>query len=361
MQTYQNEIELENLVSIDSLKIRIPFSRVEILDTNLGANFIVFNEKTSEVSEEESFKKNSLKHSVKGVTTYYGLERQVNAMGIVSEYLVILFNSKLVYDRYFEGITNGNIGLIYDRLISMSIVSFDYDTFLSGECTDVDYKKDIECKQYRKAISLIEQNAKAHKKINKGCNHFNAIGNVGIEFGKRITATESYPFVKIYHKGIELGGNKSLAFYMEYLSNLGVDMDNLIRIEATIKNRKHFKKFGITDTRLSSLLKTPQSKMSEIISKSLKVHLEPRVNTFIQNDNLSPTEQYELNLMSVVMHSGYSFDYIVSNCIKTLPEAYQRTRILDRARELYSNHLKGNKSDVITKEIDTFFKGIGWE
>ena len=224
-------------IEIDSLKVRIPLSKVHILNEELGATLVPVNQQTGDVYNDQTYKKNSYKISYKGISIYFGLENQIDGKRDVVEYLVILFSSKLLSERYFEGITETNIGLLYDRLISFGVVSFDYDIFISSECTDVDFKRDDIQNEFRDAVTFLETSAKSYKQKDKGCNPFKSKDKLGIEFGSRNKANERYPFLKMYAKAVELINN-SLDFWSEFLSDQGLDIADLVRTEITIKNKK---------------------------------------------------------------------------------------------------------------------------
>ena len=140
MQKYVLSSQISNIwlkiISIDSLKIRIPLSEVELIGDNLGKIHTVVNIETGESFDE--FKRNSEKYNYKGVSVHWRLEDQYDK-GIVISYLVILVNSKIFRDlRYFYGITKDNSKSVYDNIIELGIAKFTYDSFLKAQCTDVD-------------------------------------------------------------------------------------------------------------------------------------------------------------------------------------------------------------------------------
>lgn len=347
-------------IEIDSLKVRIPLSKVHILDEELGATIVPVNQRTGDVYDDQMYKKNSYKIHYKGISVYFGLENQIDYKGEVIEYLVIMFNSKLLHDRYFEGITETNIGFLYDRLISFGIVSFDYDTFLSSECTDVDFKRDDVQNEFRDAVTFMETNAKSYKQKDKGCNPFKSKDKLGIEFGSRKTASHIYPFLKMYAKGVELINN-SLDFWSEFLSDQGLDIADLVRTEITIKNKKHFMRLGIRDTRLETLLRLKQEQKKEFFVDAFKIHLEPRTTLGrILSDELTPKDKIIVSLLSQTMAFGRSFDDTKEIILSCMSSPVQKSRSKKELEQLYEENLRGSKEDTKTRRMSKWFSDLGW-
>lgn len=347
-------------IEIDSLKIRIPLKKVHLINSELGSTLTPLNVQTGEVYDDESYKKNSYKVYYKGISVYFKLENQVDFKSDVIEYLVILFSSKLLQERYFEGITETNIGILYDRIISFGVVSFEYDTFLSSECTDVDFKRDDIQNEFRSAITFMETNAKSYKQKDKGCNPFKSKDKLGIEFGSRNKANERYPFLKMYSKGVELINN-SLDFWSEFLSDQGLDISDLVRTEITIKNKKHFMRLGIRDTRLETLLKLSQEQKKEFFVDAFKTHLEPRTTLGrALTDELSPKDKIIVSLLSQTMTFGRSFDDAKEIVLSCMSSPVQKSRSKKELERLYEDNLKGSKEDTKTKRMSKWFSDLGW-
>ena len=347
-------------IEIDSLKVRIPLSKVHILNDELGATLVPVNQQTGDVYDDQTYKKNSYKVYYKGVSIYFGLEKQIDFKGDVIEYLVILFSSKLLNERYFEGITQTNIGLLYDRLISFGVVSFDYDIFLSSECTDVDFKRDDIQNEFRDAVRYMETNARSYKQKDKGCNPFKSKDKLGIEFGSRSKANERYPFLKMYAKSVELINN-SLDFWSEFLSDQGLDIADLVRTEITIKNKKHFMRLGIRDTRLEALLKLNQEQKKEFFVDAFKIHLEPRTTLGrVLSDELTPTNKIIVSLLSQTMAFGRSFGDAKEVILSCMSDPVQNSRSKKLLNKLYEENLKGSKEDTKTRRMSKWFSDLGW-
>ena len=59
------------------------------------------------------------------------------------QYLIILVNAKQLGSRYFEGITIDNVVQLHSYLIGLGVVQFSLKELMKGECTDIDFKKEI--------------------------------------------------------------------------------------------------------------------------------------------------------------------------------------------------------------------------
>ena len=346
--------------TIDSLKIRIPLHQVEIKNESIKGSWILVNDITGEVSPGK-FKENSYAIKQNGISVRFGIESQNTANRKVETFLVILVNSKLLKREYFDGITEKNVGKVYDELIKYDVVSFSYKSFLSAECTDVDIKKDckMSLKGFDDSISSIEQHARPSKKRGQGYRRIKEKTNQGIEFSERKTTSFcSNPFFKIYHKELELNNNSS-EFADKYLSE--IDYSDTVRFECTIKNKKHFRYLGVDETTLKNILELPINKMNEMMSTTISKHLEKRIIEIRTISDLSPNSMIIYNMIIALMSFGHSFDNIKNevalNGIKNKSKRSQKAKDLS---EIYSKYIKDSILDKTTKEVDNFANFIGW-
>jgi len=348
--------------SIDSFKIRIPIHKVEVLNINLGANAIEVNVDTGEQLSEEEYKKNALKVSEHGITVRYALERQKTSTQLVAEYLTIGINSKALKERYFEGITKDNIVIVYDYLMAQDIVYFALDDLLQSECTDVDIKKDTELKDFRKHIPSIDKNTKPSKKKGRGSNTFRRSYNQGIEFSVRTTTeAQSNPFVKIYQKYIELYHN-SIDFYREHIEPhyKAKDIEHRVRIETTVKNKKHFRYFDVENTTLNNLLNLSEDRLNYIIKTSLQKHMQPIKKVIqIDTDKVLPNDILLYTAIDLLLQQGMSFERISEGLVQLIEDRSQKSKKRQKLRDLYTLHIEGTEVDIETKDLDQFYIDIG--
>lgn len=353
------------VISNDSLKIRIPIEKVEILDFLLSTeNLILVNADTGEQIDAEGydleFKRRAKTIKENGITTRFAIEKQQTAFKTTAEYLVILFNSKLLRERYFEGITDENIDLIYEYLIGYKVASFSFTDFLSAECTDVDFKKDI---NYESDFSTLTKTLYGQtiesRNSGKGANRFNKKTNQGIQFSKRETTQfKTNPYLKIYHKGVELEYN-STEFRDLYLP--GIDCTNRVRIEATVKNKKHFRAlFGKAfNTELQSVLMLSSEQKELIFRVAAKAHLQPLIRKSRIATGMKPNTAIHLSALNIIMQKGISFELARDALIDNVQGESQRSRKRTELTNLYYDYIKGSEVDETTKEIQEFFSIIG--
>jgi len=348
--------------SIDSLKLRIPIERVEIVSDSLGANVIEINLDTGEQLSEEVYKKNALKLTDNGITVRYAIERQKTTDQSVKEFLTIGINSKILKERYFEGITKETVLIAYNYLIDQKVALFEYMDLLEAECTDVDIKKDTELKDFRKHIPSIDKNTKPSKKKGRGSNTFRKFHNVGIEFSIRTTTeAQSNPFVKIYQKHLELY-HHSTDFFREYIEpNYKTnDLQHRVRIETTVKNKKHFRYFDIEDTTLGNLISLPEEVLNNIIKTSLHKHMQPIQRTIqIDTSKVKANDIMLYTAIDLLLQQGISFERISDLMVESIDNRSQRSKKRAYLKVLYDLHIEGTEADIETKELDQFYIDIG--
>ena len=347
-------------ISIDSLKIRIPIHQIKIVDESITSKWLLVNEKTGDI-DETYFKENSFKVSNNGISIRYGIEKQQTARQRIEPFLIILLPSKILCNRYFEGFTATNIEIVYNALISHKVVDFSLKSFLNAECTDVDFKKDtiLDLDTYNTSIKKIIDLAKPSKKKNQGYNIFNSVDNKGIEFSdRRTTSFKSNPYLKIYHKEVELTNN-SETFARNYLQE--VDIANVVRIECTVKNKAHFRYLGIEDTRLQKLLELSPEAKEKIMSSTLAKHLEPRLNEIVNKAEIKPNDRILYNFIISLMKSGFSFQTIRDViAISGIDCKVTRSRKRKEMNIIYNTYIERTKLDKLTKEVDRFFNFLRW-
>ena len=113
---------LVNCWAIDSLKIRIPLNRVQILDEGIREMVVRVSARTGEVLEEKQNTKES--RDEHGIKTVYSIEKRATKFDTI-EYLVVLVNAKQLKERYFEGIKG-------KTLLSFTRISSGLESFISA-------------------------------------------------------------------------------------------------------------------------------------------------------------------------------------------------------------------------------------
>lgn len=350
------------IISIDSLKIRIPIELVKITNISLLSHWYLINE-YAEI-DPNIYKKNSLSFEDKGVKVRFAIEKFSlkkidQGAEAVKEFLVILVSSKILKSRYFEGITEGTAKVVYDELISLNVAHFSFDDFLHNSfCTDVDFKKDTVCKRLPEVIQDMVKKVKPSKKKDEGYRSFIQKDNVGIEFSDRkTTAFNTNPFFKIYHKEIELN-TKSQEFSSNYLT--AFKYANLCRLEATVKNRKHFKYLGIDNTSFGCLISLSDEKKQNIISVATNFHLsrvlaQPKKQTGL----LSPDKVVIYNAVSYMIGEKINFDRILIYLLSGIENKVARSRKKAEITAIYKDCIFGSNEDKTAEEINEFYTFMG--
>lgn len=262
---------------IDSFKLRILKEDLKsiTLPNNLNAKIISIYADTGEIVDSNQLgikdKANILKLSNDDdITSIAVAIESIRTSLNQRDYLTLKITSKLLKQRYYEGINSETIFNVVEYLNSVGI-GISLEQLLKSEITDIDICKDnlITPNKYNSLINTIKTNAKPSKEQNKGYNIFNQKENKGIEFSSRKKATPSNAFFKIYNKFLD---SKSLKHF-KFFENYGLQTDiNLHRIEATLKNKKHFEKYNLNNT-LETFLNIEQNDLAKIISDITSIHL----------------------------------------------------------------------------------------
>ncbi len=354
----KNKIPLD--ISIDSLKIRIPFELIKVLNPSLLGKWILLNEDTGEV-DPKVFKQNALSFSENGIKTKFGIEKQYTKTQKTRDFLVILVNSKLLKHNYFEGINSNTIEQLYNNLMSFNVISISYKDFISvSEGTDIDIKKDcnIPMSTFTKSIDQCRQISKPSKLKDSGYRVFRDKDNKGIEWSTRKSSSyKSKPFLKIYHKETELKNN-SIEFSEEHLE--GIDYTDIVRIETTIKNAAHFRHLGVNTNSLKDILKLSQDTLQGIMSKAIKQHLEPRVRQIKKDNKLKPFELIIYASILLSMKGGVSYESYKSSVLSVLHNKTERNRKRKVLDMIYDRHIKGLSEDKTSQEKDVFWRFLNW-
>ena len=259
--------------SFDSFRIRIPFHLVEILESRL-IDFVYLVSGDGE--ELDKFKETSYKVHKTGFNFNFRIDKLLNGnKGETNKFVVVLINSKMIEQRYFEGIQAGNISIIYTMIMKLGVINCSFETFMDSHVTDLDVKIDHKAEKeiFISTIDELKQMVIPSQKNYVGCNWFKRADNAGIEFNTRERATPSSPYFKIYHKETELK-ERSKIFADKYLSE--IDFHNVIRFEYTLKNAKMMKDYGIKETKLKDLIKTPQEEFKRLHEIYLKKNFQVR-------------------------------------------------------------------------------------
>jgi len=364
--------DVPNSIRIDSLKLRIPLSLISLKDTSVLNHYIEVNESTGEFNPEEyklKFKEYLFTTTSK---VKIGIERRNTFQGGNEECLMIYLNSKILRERYFQGLHFDLIKDVYSDLISLNIFDLDFDTFVRSECTDIDFKFD-EVMNQETWNSLLDEFMRLtlqSAELDKGYKRFKPTKqeplNNGLQYNKRATATPSRPFLKLYWKGGELLSN-SLDYYNEHLNQANEDqVKQIVRIETTIKNKEHAKKLGIESTTLLSLLSLTEAEKETMFRKIISKHLvkpnrDIKVERAKNEDKMSATQHTDYNAIMLVMTlakvpSKDAIEMLLQGIECKVSKSRRRTALT----RIYKAHIEGNKIDISVEKMNSFFTKFGW-
>jgi len=347
--------------SLDSFKIKIPIEKAQIVNFELNQHRMVMVANTSEIIKE--YKENSLLIENNGVKTRFIIEVQpIDDIGNTREYLSMLINSKLIYNNYFQGISSNSINILYNNLMALKVANFSLNDLLNGELTDIDIKIDqvIELNPFNELINYFKNNSRESNQAGKGYKLFSQQNNKGIQFSVRQTTSfATNPYFKIYHKQIELD-TKSNIFANAYLK--GINYNDVVRTEFTIKNKKHIKSLGIKDNTLKTFLNLDNNFWLNVIQQYTSIHLGTNIKPTSKNKvKMTPTESIFYYFITTGMTSNQTAEKIIDNCISNIECRRAKSRKKKQLFDIYLKFIKGSKIDSNTKQVNSFLNNLGIE
>jgi len=280
-----NHIINTNDISIDSIDVKIPFDKVNVLDQNLLHCWERVNTGTGDIAKNSKSSPSTLfdnnlysivfkvKHEpfkdLKGETT-------------TKPYLVILLTSKVLHSNYLQGITKDNSEDVLQWINDSKIVKIqDDDFYLNSRCSNIDTKIDFNLDDddddWHSFLSSIIQVVRPSKLSDIGYRKFTYQSDDGkkhtngIYLGSQKGLSVSRPFVRMYHKTLQLY-QMNRSFVEAYLNDSKLVKN--YRIEMNIKNKKHLKSLSIDDNSFKGIVTMSQKKKKEIMGNGVVNHLE---------------------------------------------------------------------------------------
>jgi len=294
------------IAKIDSFKIRILKSDCQAIDKRLMEYWGEVSE-NGEITDSETWKRKSLQIKENGISTHYALQKLVGKEKLISEYVVILINAKLLKQDYFKGITRETIEEVYKILMEQNIVHFGIAKLLYSPVTDLDICADFNLEKSDQWAPMIDNFKKLTKPTTNEGAGYSATCNESIkiiQWSKRKIASITYPHVKIYAKSLEL-----LVKSNHFKLSFGIEApDTLARLEATIKNADHYKSFGFDPPfTLAALMGLSNDDRLMIIRECLKRHLfADQSMTAAGDKSVSVKEILALSLLAACNNDLYA-------------------------------------------------------
>src|SRR5699024_2990055 len=348
--------------SIDSFIVRIPLSKVKIADSELNQSILRISKETGECLNEERITRKYVEtgKGVKVTIQVKTIRDKVRGRYKYSTYLVIKCTSKLLKERYFEGINHSTIYKYWEALQALNVAHFSFDVFMRASITDLDIKRDfrLEPTEYKALIESLKVLAKPSIYQAQGIKFFNQKGNTGIQFSARETATPANPYLKIYNKKTELEV-RSTEFRNTYLRD--VDLENLYRFEFTLKNAKHMKMYEIEPNNLANFMHLfifdeEQGRIQRMAKDIWNKHVNP-IQPTVSTEKESSLKRVYLKTIPLLLAQNYPKSWIVEHFTNDMDRA-GRSRHKKIIEECFSE-VEGKNPSLKDRKIDQILERIG--
>ena len=357
-----------DICTIDSTKIRIPFVECKILNESVLSRWVMVNETTGEVSNTD-FKSNCYTHQQNGIKLRIGIETK--GVSVVqkgehlnlSKYVTMVITSKMLRKDYFKGITKETLPIVYDYVMSLNVFSCSYDSFCNSMATDTDICKDFKAsfEDMRELMKSLEKHSNPYTQKGIGVRaYIDGKNQNGIEWNDRNTTSLRHPFVKVYSKYLDLYGQgikqDRRDFAQSYITE--EETKDLYRVEVTLKNRKAFKAYGITNTTLLDIVSLSQDKMSDMLSKTVNKNIsKPSSKPNKPKEGMTPQERFIYNGLSMILQTT-PYGIAIELMTEDLPSS-SKTKYIQKVNAIYVKWIKGQET-YKTENIDTLMKAVGW-
>lgn len=293
---------------IDSAKFYID---KDLFDSvSIPERFILTDADSGELIEE--FKKNALSIPYKNHKVY--ISNVVKTLGnsrqqkFFIEKVMVYFPAK-VSDNYFNGITREDFIGVLEFIREKGYVSFtDVNKVFAGVFVkDLDIKIDYQLKdQNREQIDEYYKVLKGRFNGSSDEWHYfkNKRNGFGIQAFSRERSNLKKPFFKFYDKSIEMKNTANAAYYETLSEELKGELrSNFVwRYEITMKNKKYFEHYGITN-RLEDLYDVTQEKWKEI-GKDYLLKAFDKKRRVIDPDKIVIRDRVEMLFVRYCIDSG---------------------------------------------------------
>lgn len=378
MQGKYKTIKL-NQPKIDSFTLNIKLLDCEIYDERLTSLTSTYYHSLDQYETEPNPPK-PFTHSENGLTTRISLNNFLvfnpsTNLKETTQFIKLVITTKFLKSNYFDGINSSNIYELYLQFINLGIFYTSFETFIQSQVNDIDICQDTcvnKLQTFSDAIdSIYQQSQSKFKYLNrfKNKNEY----NTGMDMNSRHKATPSLPYIKLYHKEIELL-TRSTEFYELYLRQHfnKSDIKNLVRVEATIRNSRHKKRLSnnniLPDFKtLQELLQIETTQLYKFLQYSVSSYVETKPR--IKNPNLSPSEHIMFQLIQSLVLNGYDYFTILQQTIETYKGSSKATTQMQKSRmklqitKLYDllihKDIKIQEISDQNQEVNNYLKSIG--
>jgi len=309
---------------IDSATLVLPLDKVQIVNVSAVERSVIVGEETGEIKGVKE--QGAPPTRINGIAYKYVIQRNAITKDGAQDVVKIDVNAKQLKARYLQGITRDNVKHLYDFHIDLGDIYCSYEDFLSGRLIDVDFKIDfhLSSKQdainnYQTLFSLVNPKLKA-----QGAPFFknwSEPNNMGLEFYdrkvlKRRNPPPSKQNTRIYLKGIELL-NKSYEFWSTYLEPLGIDAENVLRIETWGgKNANTFYRYGFEDTSLNGVLDITMAQAMPMFKKPFSHFFEGTARDKVKPNSMTFNQELHFLRLKEFINEGFGIDEAIELTIQ---------------------------------------------
>ena len=336
--------------SIDSLKLRIPFHEVTILDKSIldTKRKLIISDATGEILSEDK---------IKGLTTEIKFHSYSIKIAIISlydfkqkqsdEFLEVYLHSKILEQNYFDGFTQQNIKSVYDKLMSAKVFFCSEDIFFNSTLNDIDIKHDFNLNNntFKELCKELQSRATPTTKLGQGANVYE---NGNLTFNRRETSSYTKPFVKFYDKELE-AIEKNSSFFNQFENSI---IRNKKRIEVTCKKSSDIKKaFNLDKSNLSSILTISQKDLKQYLCYAINQNISKLVKIEKNiNSNLSAIDiAIHIHFTNSINNQNLTFIQTLQSFLTHYEDKQMKMRIKKKCNE-WNLGKQGQTDDKITKK-----------
>lgn len=346
---------------IDSLTIYLPLDKIEVIDLLLTDEFRIYYPKTG-LYLEDDYPPKPIIIDCDGIKFRYNkvVWPPNKNNPLPQSYIRVTLTSKMLFERYFDGINHSNISSIVDYINSTNVIKIDLETALNSLCNDIDICMNYQLlyQNYQDGMFELKRMVKDSKK------HLveifprkqeNMLGkNFGLMFGTRDSGCIGSPFIKFYNKEEELLKH-SVDFYNRYIfpqCKYGLSIKNLIRKEVTLKNtavKQNLLKKRLVhpDNKMKTLndiLDITQTELTTICNVQIKYYFEKKI--IYINEHLSPTDKLISFYMLSLVNQGFDKSRVITEalvvCFPDKKDKVQKSVTNKKLLRIYDITFKSN-------------------
>lgn len=262
--------------------VNIPINRTEI-DADTGESI-------------RDFKKSSLPISYKNTTIYISYFKRILRKQSIDK-VIFIITSKVAQEGYFGGIKANHVKEVLEYLKQIGRIDYTdiNEVYNALEMLDTDIKIDLRfnTSEKEKVKDFYKDLKNRFQFEHNLCMLFdNKRQGLGIQAHHRDRSTIAKPFMKYYDKLSEMQ-KEHPEFLQSLPAGIRDELNNnfVVRCEITIKNKKHFEKFGILN-KVRDIFEVTNEKWISVIKDIIATNFESKLKRTKANINrITPTEK----------------------------------------------------------------------